>query len=455
MDGLAQALDGIAMGDDPALLRQKSRDYFWYSPILREKLDHARADLLITPRDEAEVIRILAECHKRRIPVTVRGAGTGNYGQAMPLKGGVVLDTTAMTKIVSMSPGRVRAQAGVRLLDLDRACKRDIGHELRLFPSTVRTSTLGGYIGGGSTGIGAVAWGNLADPGNILALRVVTMEASPRVIELRGKDIQSVNHAYGTNGVITELEIPLAPAVAWQDVLIGFPDFMAAVRFGKAFGDQPGIDKRLCTVVASPIPQQCFGSLGALLPDGHHAVLAMVAENGLDALRDLADAEGGNVHVLGETPTDGTRKPIYEYSWNHTTLHALKKDKSFTYLQVLYGGPDYLAKIERSYREFGDETPMHLEFVKVDGQLACFGLQLVRFTTPERLQAIMDALEAADCPVFDPHAFTIEEGGMKKVDSGQLDFKRQADPEGLLNPGKMLGWERPDWRPGVALKPVA
>jgi FAD/FMN-containing dehydrogenase len=44
---------------------------------------------------------------------------------------------------------------------------------------------------------------------------VVTLEDEPRIIELRGDEVQKVNHAYGTNGIITQLEMPLAPAYPW------------------------------------------------------------------------------------------------------------------------------------------------------------------------------------------------------------------------------------------------
>ena len=53
--------------------------------------------------------------------------------------------------------------------------------------------------------------------------------------------------------------------------------------------------------------------------------------------------------------------------------------------------------------------------------------------------------EGRGVPVFNPHAYTIEEGGMKAVDQVQLAFKRQADPDGLLNPGKMLAWDDPEY----------
>ncbi len=139
--------------------------------------------------------------------------------------------------------------------------------------------------------------------------------------------------------------------------------------------------------------------------------------------------------------------PLYEFSWNHTTLQALKVDRNITYLQTLFPPPGHLALVEQMYKHFGDEVPMHLEFVRFGGQIACFGLQVVRFTTEERLREIIAYHEANGCPIFNPHAFTLEEGGMKQVDHLQLDFKREADPKGLMNPGKMLAWDDPDWTP--------
>jgi hypothetical protein len=55
--------------------------------------------------------------------------------------------------------------------------------------------------------------------------------------------------------------------------------------------------------------------------------------------------------------------------------------------------------------------------------------------------------EENGCPIFNPHRYTLEEGGMKQTDAVQLAFKREADPDGLLNPGKMIAWENPDFDP--------
>jgi hypothetical protein len=69
----------------------------------------------------------------------------------------------------------------------------------------------------------------------------------------------------------------------------------------------------------------------------------------------------------------------------------------------------------------------------------------VRYTTDQRLLEIIAHHEQHGCPIFNPHAFTLEESGMKQVDRAQLTFKREADPLGLLNPGKMLGWDDPEY----------
>jgi FAD/FMN-containing dehydrogenase len=94
---------------------------------------------------------------------------------------------------------------------------------------------------------------------------------------------------------------------------------------------------------------------------------------------------------------------------------------------------------------FGDEVPGHLEFIRFDGNVLCTGLPIVRFTSEARLDEIIAIHEENGCPIFNPHRYTLEEGGMKQTDAVQLAFKREADPKGLLNPGKMIAWENPDY----------
>jgi len=437
----------IATIADPLRIKNKSRDYFWYSPILREELENVRADLVVMPTSEEETIATLAACHARRIPVTPRGAGTGNYGQAMPLRGGVVLDLSALNRIHFIRRGVARADAGVRLLDLDQATQRESGQEQRMHPSTLRNATLGGFICGGSGGVGSVTWGGLRDRGNVPGLRLLTMEAAPRVLELRGDDVQKAIHAYGTTGIVTEVEVALAQAPQWIDAIVAFDEFEAAAQFAHALACQDALLKKLVTVLASPIAAQFIKPIAARAGAESHVVLTMIAAEAFEAFESMLKGWPCRLAHRGNAGAhDDTLLPIYEYAWNHTTLHALKVDRSITYHQTLHPAPDPVQTAVAMHRRFGDEVLQHLEFVRFDGAVACYGLPLIRFTTAARLHEIEALFEDAGCPTFSPHTVTLEEGGMKRVDPVQLAFKRETDPLGLLNPGKMLGWEQPDYR---------
>jgi len=445
---LKTELDGIRIEDNPAIVKQKSRDFFWYSPVLKRELDHVTADLVASPADEGEVVRVLEVCHALGVPVTPRGSGTGNYGQAMPLSGGVVLSLAEMNAIGAISAGRVVAGPGAILAEIDRRTRADSRQEIRLHPSTYNTASIGGFIAGGSAGVGSINWGGLRDLGNVLGLRVVTMEAHPRVLELGGRDLQKVMHAYGTNGIITEVEMPLDVAWDWVDVVVGFDAWMDAVRFGDLIGNQDGLLVKEIAPVAAPVPYDYFLRHRKFLRRDQSVVLLMVAPHALDPFLTLAGREKGAILYRSDSATEAEKKglpPLFELTWNHTTLRGLRVDPSITYLQSLHPFPDHVDSVRRLSEIFGDEVPGHLEFVRFDGKVACFGLPIVRFTGERRLDEIIVIFEDNGCPIFNPHRYTLEEGGMKQTDAVQLAFKREADPDGLLNPGKMIGWENPDF----------
>ncbi len=433
-----QAIGKIQTVTQPKQVKRLSQDYYHFSPILQDLLADKQAHLIVLPKDEAEVITVVKACVAQQIPLTVRGAGTGNYGQCIPLEGGIVLDMTLMNQIEWFAPGVAAVQPGARLADIDRAT-RPSGWEIRMAPSTYRTATIGGFIGGGSGGMGSVTYGQLRDRGNLRAVRVVTMEAEPQVLELRGDEVYQVAHAYGTNGIITELEIPLAPAYAWAEVIVAFDDFMTAARFGQALGDADGLIKKLISVFADPIPS-CFAAFQNVIPAQSHCAFLMVSEESIGPLQELVAEYRGTI-VYEKSAAEASRGvAIWEYTWNHTTLHARAIDPSLTYLQTLFVGDQDLKLVEHLYRHFEDEVLMHLEFLRVGGRVTPGALQLVRYTTPERLQAIIRYHEAQGAVIFNPHTYLIEDGGMKQVDMAQLRFKEKVDPLGLMNPGKMRAW---------------
>jgi hypothetical protein len=437
----------IRCEDNPVLVKQKSRDFYWYSPVLKRELEAVTADIVVSPVNEAEVATVLKAAHKLKIPVTARGGGTGNYGQAMPLTGGVLLNLIDMNRIVTIATGRVVAEPGALIGGIDKATAAS-GQELRMFPSTRATATIGGFIAGGSGGIGSITWGGLRDFGNVLRLRVMTMEAEPRTLELTGEDLHKAVHAYGTNGVITEVEMPLTARYDWTDVILGFDSFDAATAYALALGQQDGILKKLVTVVAAPAPHDHFLRHRALIPAGKSVVLTMMAPHSLDAFEAFTRPHKADILLDSSRASPETLTglpPNYELSWNHTTLRALRVDPKITYLQVRYPEEGALKLIKRIHDRYGAEVTGHLELIRFNGRNGFAGLPLVRFSTEERLQEIIAEHEAMGAMIFNPHRYTLEEGGMKQTDATQLAFKRETDPEGLLNPGKMIAWEDPNF----------
>ncbi len=325
---LKAALGAIKTEDNPAIVKQKSRDFFWYSPVLKRQLEHVTADLVVTPQSEAEVIHVLKTCFAMGVPVTPRGAGTGNYGQAMPLLRGVVLNLAEMNKVKEIKRGSVIAEAGAVLAAIDRET-RPGGQELRLRPSTYQTATIGGFIAGGSGGIGSIKWGGLRNIGNVLGLRVVTMEATPRVLDLKGRDLMKVMHAYGTNGIITEVEMPLDATYDWVEVIVGFDDYMKSVRFANLIANQDGLLFKEISTVAAPVPYDYFLRHRKFLKREHSVALLMVAPHALEPLLTLAGEEHAAILFRSDTASDDEKKglpPLFELTWNHTTLRGLRVD---------------------------------------------------------------------------------------------------------------------------------
>ncbi len=419
-----------------------SQDFYWFSPVLKRQLEHLRAHAVARPKTEDEIRTVVAACARAGVPITVRGSGTGNYGQCMPLFGGVILDLSAYNQLVWHCGGVARAQAGIRMMEMERHTPQ---WELRCVPSTYRSATLGGLYGGGFGGVGSINYGPLASTGNVLGVRAMSIEPEPRVVELRAPEALLLHHVYGTNGIVLELEVALAPAHPWLEAIVCFEGFDAAIEFADALASAPGIVKRSVTLLAAPIPDLLTAAtplLKGAMSAGAHAVFVLVAEPSEAAMMELVASFGGNV-TLRKTAEENakSKRTIVEYTWNHTTLHAMKVDKGLTYIQSGFRAGEHVAQAKQLRQLLGDEVLVHLEFIRTkEGAMNCSGLQLVRFRNEARLNEIMQIHRDNGVYIANPHVYMVEDGKQGQINADVVATKLRFDPAGLLNPGKLRGW---------------
>jgi len=446
-DGLAAELSEVVADparvlSSPAVLERLSHDFYWYSPVLRPRLADKNGKVAVQPVSVDEVLAVLRFASRNEVPVTVRGAGTGNYGQCVPLKGGIVLDLSIMDKLEAIEPDGVAVcKPGLRLGVLETEARKQ-GWELRMYPSTLVKATIGGFLAGGSGGIGSVAHGGLRDFDTVRAFEVVTMEEEPRIVLHQGAAVHEILHAWGTNGILTRIWFALAPAVEWTQVTTAFDSYEGAFSFAESIATDEAWTKRLATVFEWPIPS-FFTPVKHLVRQGKALALLMIATKQTADLCAAAEAAGGKVTFAGAYEGPRTQPLLSDYTWNHTTLWAMKADPAYTYLQCGFSQTACREQFRLLRQRYGDDILFHIEFMKNGYGIVIPGaIPIVRFTTEERLNEMIDYCRSIGVFVANPHVNYLEDGGRFRADNIQLLAKQKYDPRGLLNPGKMISFHK-------------
>ena len=424
------------------VLQNGSRDCYWYSPVLKPQLDGKQADVIVRPQTIEQIQAIIRLAVRKNIPITPRGAGTGNYGQGVPLQGGILLNTKNMDNILELTSDYARLEAGTILNTIEQQARQQVGAELRFFPSTLMTATAAGFLAGGSGGVGSVTWGTLWDEGNVLGVTIVTVEEEPQVLQISDPaGLQGVIHNCGLTCFIADVTFALAPATDWHQYVAAFDGFEETLRFGESLAYDDNTAKRLITALEWPIPSY-FKQLTAegACPEGK-AILMLHLANEPETVRQRVATAGGQVtwHKPEANQHRGDLQ-LTDFSWNHTTLWAMKADENFTYLQDLFDSEKVYEQLAQRKARYGDQILEHIEFMKFRGKMNPQGLSLLRYQSKEQLWEIIEYCESIGIWIANPHTHYLDED-VRWNGQPILDAKVRWDPHSLLNPGHLRALE--------------
>jgi glycolate oxidase len=248
-------------------------------------------DLVVLPASTSDVSALAALCNEHRVPLVVRGGGTGYTGGAVPVRGGLVVSLERMNRILEIDAHNLLAvvQPNVITGDLQDAVER-----LGLFyppdPASLRESVMGGNVAECAGGPRAFKYGTtrryVLALEAVLATGEVIRTGSKAVKNVVGYDLtQLLCGSEGTLAIITEITVRLVPKPAVQSTLRAtFRDVNAAVRAVDAL-----VEARVVPATLELVDGECLAAvssyLGAsLAPAGTGALLLLEVDGFAEAV---------------------------------------------------------------------------------------------------------------------------------------------------------------------------
>jgi D-lactate dehydrogenase len=178
----------------------------------------AMPDAVVFPSTHAQVVALVHACRAHRTPLIARGRGTNTTGASVPIEGGVVASFERMNRIVAIDPANRLAvvEPGVLNADLQSAL-RPHGLFWPPDPTSAPYCTIGGNLACNAGGPRAVKYGATRD--NVLALRAVAGTGedfrcgTPTTKDAAGYDLtRLLIGSEGTLAIVTEATLKLTPS---------------------------------------------------------------------------------------------------------------------------------------------------------------------------------------------------------------------------------------------------
>ncbi len=460
---LRARLSDVPVDDGADILGELSLDTYWKAKALAAAGRPWLADAVVRPRNAGEVARTLAAAAEVGVPVVPRAGGSGSQGGAVPDRGGIILDTSALDQIIELDERSqtVRVQAGVAGLELEEWLN-ERGCTFPHFPASVHLARVGGYLAAKGSGVLSTKYGKIEDL--VMSMEVALASGDlirtlPVPRHAMGPDLNQVFiGSEGTLGVITEAtlivrhvpESRVFRAVAFPDIPTGVEAIRktlqrgmrpSVVRLHDAAATEANLRRVLDIDVSGVVAVLAFEGVDSLVAlEEREAIADLTAAGATDLGRDLAEAWWENRYKIYNPPF----RPELPQIWGTADIVA-------TYDRIIPAYEALRAHFTENYTSYDLRFTGHLSHWYSWGSMV-YG-RFVVDSPPDDVDAAValydelwrtssEVLRAAGAVLNDHHGV-----GLKLADDVAAPWgaawrvleglKRDLDPAHVLNPGKL------------------
>jgi Fe-S oxidoreductase/FAD/FMN-containing dehydrogenase len=420
--------------------------------LVKPLIGKALAEAVVQPKNEAEVVELARWANQNRIPLVPRGKATSGYGGILPIKGGIIVDFWRMRNVVSVDPEEltVTVQPGMVWEDLEKDLHKQ-GLDLRLYPSSAPASTVGGWLAQGGYGYGSFEYGAFRD--NVVSTRVVL--ANGEVREFSGDELDLISDAEGITGIITEITLRVRPLE--EEMVMG--GRFAEPRWLRAAVEQALKEKLPIWSISfiNPTMARLKNNLPPKLEHGHPVeekpvpIPEVYCSGWVFPASREAEVRPALERIFTENGGERCPDDVIEEEWEarFQIMHVKRLGPSLIPTEVVVP----LESLDKVLDDFENkiQLPLAVEAMIAGGENP--QVTLLGFIPHDErrfgfnvayglsLSAIQQAKKHGGRPYTTGLYFRHEAETVLGPDRVQQlsQFKEQVDPNGIMNPGKVMG----------------
>jgi len=424
-------------------------------------IHHHMPDVVVRPGCTREVSDIMKLCDQELIPVTTRGAGTGLSGQAVPVRGGIVLEMMRMNRIICVRVEDLycEVEPGVIFANVNKALEPH-GYWFPPAPGSGDVCTIGGMIANSASGIRTVKYGATRDL--VLGLEVVLADGT--IIEAGNRGLKNASGyqleklfvgSEGTLGIVTRARLRILPRPKSSGSLIA--SFGSLESAGAAISQI--YRNRLMPSALEIMDKNCIQAVkrkfGTPLPDAE-ALIIIEMDGDRRVVEDDLKAAGEICRTAGAGDIDYATDPakiamIWESRKQVLPSMAGSGGKGPVSLADDLGMP--ISKVPEVLRRLGEIARCNGLVIGAyghagEGNIHCKVLinvksekdwEAARKATDEIYEEVLKAGGTMSAE----HGIGITRGRLFKVERGasievMRKIKKALDPQNILNPGKIF-----------------